>query len=952
MRLLPAAALLAAACALVPGAQAERRHLRPDDVLALKDVGDPRLSPDGQWVAFTVRSLRAKEDDADTDVYMVPFAGGEALRVTTSDRAETRPRFSPDGRYLAFLSERHGRRTQVYLLDRRGGEAAKLTDYPGSVSDLEWAPDGTHLALVVSDADPHAPPEDANDGQKERPRPIVITRRQFKRDGEGYLTDVRSHVYVFDVVRRTSVQLTSGPYDDSAPAWSPDGKHVAFVSNRTADPDSNQNADIFVVPAAGGPLRTLVDAPGEDAAPAFSPDGTQVAFLLGGDPKDMWYAPNQVAVVPFAGGPARALTASLDRNVSVPRFSPNGASVLFLVEDGGNSHLARVAVAGGAVERLLGGERDVQAFDVAKGAQIAVLESRPHLPFEVSAVEGGEARRLSHVNDGFLAGIQLAPVERFETGSADGTRIQGFLARPPGAAAGARLPTILRIHGGPAAQYSTAFEIEWQMLAAAGYAVVAANPRGSTGYGRDFSRAIWADWGNKDYDDVMAAVDHVIGMGVADPKSLGVGGWSYGGILTDYVVTKTGRFKAATSGASETNYLANYGTDHYQYEWETELGLPWKNAELWMRLSPWFSVEKVTTPVLLLCGSDDQNVPLANSEQLYQALRRLGRDTQLVIYPGETHDLERPSFLVDRFQRYLAWYDKYLKPGAPAEVAAAEATSLLGRPLARPGLAAERREALEANLAAATAAFVKAPDDADAILWLGRRTAYLGRFREAIDIFTRGIARHPRDARFYRHRGHRHLTLREIDAAEADLSRAAELIRGTADAVEPDGEPNAAGVPTSTLHFNVWYHLGLARYLKADFAGAARAWRECLATAKGSDDRLVAATDWLYLTLRRQGRKAEADALLAPITRELSVVENTAYWNRLLLYKGERSAAEVRALATTPLDAATYGSGIAAWHLVNGRTSEAKALFAEVAAGEGWPAFGVLAAEAELARMR
>jgi dipeptidyl aminopeptidase/acylaminoacyl peptidase len=952
MRVLQAVALLAVCTPLLPAAAAERRPLRPADVLALKDVGDPRLSPDGQWVAFTVRSLRAKEDDANVDVYMVPFAGGDALRVTASEEAETRPRFSPDGRYLAFLSERHGKRTQVYLLDRRGSEAVKLTDYPGSVSDLEWSPDGKRLALVVSDADPNAPAEDADGEDEERPRPIVITRRQFKRDGEGYLTDVRSHLYAFDVARQASVQLTSGPYDDSAPAWSPDGRHLAFVSNRTPDPDSNQNTDIFVVPATGGPLRRLVDAPGEDGAPVFSPDGAQVAFLRGGDPGDLWYAPNQVAVVPFAGGPVRALTASLDRNASSPRFSPNGASVLFLLEDGGNSHLARVAVAGGAVERLLAGERDVQAFDLAKGAQIAVLESRPHLPFEVSAVEGGEARRLSHVNDAFLAGIELAPVERFETSSSGGARIQGFLTRPPGAAPGARLPAILRIHGGPVAQYSTAFELEWQMLAAAGYAVVAANPRGSSGYGRDFSRAIWADWGNKDYDDVMAAVDHVVATGIADPDRLGVGGWSYGGILTDYVITRTGRFKAAISGASETNYLANYGTDHYQYEWETELGLPWQNRELWMRLSPWFAVEKVTTPTLLLCGSDDQNVPLVNSEQFYQALRRLGRETELVIYPGETHDIERPSFQVDRFQRYLAWYDKYLKPGVATPVAAAEATSLLGRPLARPGLTAERRTTLEANLADATAAFVKAPDDADTILWLGRRTAYLGRFREAVDIYTRGLERHPRDARFYRHRGHRYLTLREVDKAEADLTRASELIRGTPDTVEPDGEPNAANVPTSTLHFNVWYHLGLARYLKADFAGAARAYRECLLTAKDSADRLVAATDWLYLALRRQGRTAEAAALLAPITADLEVIENTAYRNRLLLYKGTKTADELRALGTTSVDAATYGYGVAAWHLVNGRASEAKALLQPVAASEQWPAFGVLAAEAELARMR
>ncbi|MBV8199562.1 MAG: S9 family peptidase, partial [Acidobacteria bacterium] len=225
---------------------------------------------------------------------------------------------------------------------------------------------------------------------------------------------------------------------------------------------------------------------------------------------------------------------------------------------------------------------------------------------------------------------------------------------------GAVLPAVLRIHGGPVAQFETSFSFEWQLLAAHGYAVVTANPRGSSGYGRDFARAIWADWGNLDFQDVMAAVDAVVAMGVADRDRLGVGGWSYGGILTNYVITKTGRFKAATSGASESNFLADYGTDHYQYAWETELGLPWRNTELWLKLSPWFQVEKITTPTLLLCGTDDANVPALGVEQLYQALRRLGRDTELVLYPGQHHHFTRPSFLVDRYERYLAWYDKYL----------------------------------------------------------------------------------------------------------------------------------------------------------------------------------------------------------------------------------------------------------------------------------------------------
>jgi len=661
-------ALLAAPAA---PAAAAARPLRPEDVFALKEVADPELSPEGKWVAYTVTTMDAKEDESDTDIYMAPFAGGPALRLTASKKAEKSPRWSPDGKWLAFLSGREGKKTQVWLMSREGGEAVKLTDFKASVSSLAWSPDSARLALIVSDVDPDDPDaddEDAAGADKEKkkdkaPKPIVVRRLQFKRDNEGYLRDIRSHVHVFDVASKASFAVTSGSFDDADAAWSPDGKWIAFSSNRTKDPDASRDSDIFVVEArAGAAPRSLVTGPGEDRRPAFSPDGSSIVYEAGGDPKDMWYASNHAAIVPVAGGAPRSLTASLDRNVARPRFSPDGRFVYFLLEDAGNRHLARVPAAGGAVERVVAGERDVTAFTVSAKGDVALLVSEPQFPPEVFAVGPANAlRRLSTVNDAFLKGIRLGTVERFKAKSADGTLIDGFLTRPPDAPAGTRLPTILRIHGGPVDQFSTAFELEWQMLAGAGFAVVAANPRGSSGYGTAFSRAIWADWGHKDYEDVMAAVDHVIAMGVADADHLGVGGWSYGGILTDYVITKTGRFKAAVSGASEANFLSNYGTDHYQYEWETELGLPWRNVERWVKLSPWFAIENVTTPTLLMGGADDMNVPLLNSEQLYQALRRLGRETELVIYPGQNHGIRRPSYVQDRYQRYIDWYGRFLR---------------------------------------------------------------------------------------------------------------------------------------------------------------------------------------------------------------------------------------------------------------------------------------------------
>ena len=644
-----------------------KRPLQPDDIYELKTVGDPRISPDGQWVAYTVTQFDRKDDNSDTDIYMIAVGGGTPIKLTSSRKPETSPRWSPDGRYLAFVSSRDGQKTQVYLLDRRGGDPEPVTSSKTGVSAIAWSPDSSKIAFLASDPDPNDPsdPKDTSTGSGQpRPRPHVITRLQFMRDGEGYLTDVTRHIHVVDLATKKDVQVTSDKFDDGAPVWAPDGSTIAFSANRTDAPDANDNSDIFLVtPEAGAKPRAITTYAGSDSSPVFSPDGKSIAYLQGGEPKDIWYATNNIAIVPVAtpstsSGHAAPtiLTRGLDRNVRAPRFSPDGSKVLFLLEEGGNVHLASVPVSSGAIQRVVDGEHELSTFDIAKDGTIAYLDSRTQLPGEIFI----GSRQLTHVNDDFLSTIALGSVERYTAKSADGTPIDCFLTRPPNATGG-KLPTILRSHGGPVSQYSTGFNQEWQMLAARGFAIVSANPRGSSGYGQAFSRAIWADWGNKDFDDVMAAVDMAVAMGVADPDRLGVGGWSYGGILTDHVISKTGRFKAAIAGASEFNYLANYGTDHYQRQWEAELGLPWRNPDAWMRISPFYRLDKITTPTLVMGGDADMNVPIIGGEQLYQGLKRLGRDTELVVYPGETHSFRRPSFIKDRYDRYLAWYERYLK---------------------------------------------------------------------------------------------------------------------------------------------------------------------------------------------------------------------------------------------------------------------------------------------------
>ena len=664
-KLVPTLAGLALVPALGAQAPAPPAPLRPfslDDLSRVRDVREPQISPDGAWVAYTVSTSDTAEDRSTSAVWMASWDGSRNVRLTTSKSGEHTPRWSPDGRWLAFLSSRDDDHTQLWLLDRLGGEGRKATTLPSDVDDYVWAPDGRRIALVAEDADTAKP---------KTPPPIVIDRFQFKQDERGYLGKQRRHLYLLDVESGKTAMLTSGDYDELLPAWSPDGKSLAFVSKRRPDFDRDSNWDLYVIAAGGGGAAprqlTTFEGPDNDpdteSRPAWSPDGHSLAYLQGGPLKLLYYAVQKLAVVPGAGGAPHILTAALDRNVASPVWSGDGSSITFLLEDDRAVGLARVPAAGGAIERLVSGPRVVSAFTAGANGKLAVLVSTPLAPAEVFALDGSTLRPLSRQNDEWLARVTLGGVEPITFKSRDGTAVNGFAVKPPDFVPGKRYPTILRIHGGPVSQYQNEFDSQLQTLAGHGYLVVVANPRGSSGRGERFSTAIFADWGNKDAQDVLAAVDYAVAQGLADPARLGVGGWSYGGILTNYVIAQDQRFKAAVSGASIANVLAGYGTDQYVREYEVELGVPWKTADTWVKLSfPFLHADRITTPTLFLCGDKDFNVPLLNSEQMYQALRSLGVETQLVIYPGQHHGINKPSYRRDRLERYLAWYDKYLKP--------------------------------------------------------------------------------------------------------------------------------------------------------------------------------------------------------------------------------------------------------------------------------------------------
>jgi dipeptidyl aminopeptidase/acylaminoacyl peptidase len=647
-----------------------------EDLTNVRDVSDPRISPDGKWVAYTVSVPDTTKDQDDTDLWLASWDGKEQIRLTRSPADEHAGRWSPDGRYLAFLSNRDDPREvdQLWLFDRAGGEPERLTSFPGGVSDLAWSPDGRRLALIVSDPDSNA--KEPGDTSSRGAKPIVIDRFQFKQDEVGWLTDRYDRLYVFDLSTRAATRLLSGDYDDAAPSWSPDGQSIAFVSRRRPDFDRTDNYDLYVVESRpGAEPRQLTTFTGPDMSPdwgsrppAWSPDGKLIAYVQGGPLELLYYAVQSVAVVPAAGGPARVLTRGLDRNVLSPAFSSDGQSVLFLLEGDRVYHLARVPSAGGAVEPLVEGQRALTDLEVGRDGRLAVASSASDVPAELYAVEGRELRPLTRQNEAWRASVRLAPVEEITVRSRDGTEIHGFMVKPPDYQAGRRYPTILRIHGGPVWQFYHDFgNLDWQVLAANGYVVLGVNPRGSSGRGEKFSTAIWAKWGQKDSEDVLAAVDWAVKQGIADPERLGVGGWSYGGILTNEVIARDQRFKAATSGAGIGNALAGYGTDQYVKEYEAELGTPWKNPKAYMEVSyPFLHADRIVTPTLFLCGDQDWNVPLINSEQMYQALKSLKRETQLVIYPGESHSLGKPSHRLDRMRRYLDWYGRYLTAGGGA----------------------------------------------------------------------------------------------------------------------------------------------------------------------------------------------------------------------------------------------------------------------------------------------
>ena len=661
MKQLLTTAIVGLCCYFSPALFAQsltKRPLKPSDVYRLKSLGDPQISPDGNWVAYTLSSVDSVKNKRNSDIWMVSWDGKESIQLTHTPDGESQPRWSPDGKYLSFVSSRNGlTSSQIWLMDRRGGEAKQLTDFKkGDLSDYVWSPDSKKLALVMKTS--------SDTSKVKTPKPIVLDRYKFKQDVEGYLTKKPVHLYLYDISTKKLDTLTQGNYDENSPRWSPDGSQIAFVSNHTEDPDRNSNADIWVIDAKpNAQMKQITTWTGRDFSPEWSPDGKQIAYLRTTSSENyIMYDQAILCVISKDGGEPKMLTKSLDRPVGSPQWTKDGNSIMALVTDDRTKYVAQFSILDGKMTKIISGNRTFNALERHPSGSFLATMSDSQTPNEIYVLENGNPRRLTKHQDDFLASLNLASVEGFTSRSKDGALVSNILYRPFNAVKGAKLPTIFFIHGGPVAQDEFSFDMSRQMLAASGYNVVAVNYRGSNGRGLDFCKIISGDWGNKEVLDILGAADYVVQNGIADADKLGIGGWSYGGILTDYTIASDTRFKAASSGAGVAMVSSMYGVDQYILQYDNELGSPWKNFDKYVALSyPFLKADRIKTPTQFMVGESDFNVPSVGSEQMYQAFKSLGIPTELIIYPGQFHGITNPSFQKDRFERYLAWFNKYLK---------------------------------------------------------------------------------------------------------------------------------------------------------------------------------------------------------------------------------------------------------------------------------------------------
>jgi len=656
-----------------------------EDLYAFRFLSDAQLSPDGARVAFAVRTVAPERDGYRSAIWLVPFDGSaEATRLTAGPGQDTLPRWSPDARTLAFVSDRaapggttDGKKRKpknVFVLSLDGGEARQLTSFDDDCGDIAWSPDARRIAFTVKDA--------KADGADDEAAPRVYERMRYKTD-EGYLSDQRrKHIWVVDAAGSEPRCLTDGDWDDQHPAWSPDGREIAFVSNRSADRERNTVADIHVASVTDGKLRRVTDEVGQYGNPSWSPDGATIACYgvekaLGSAARNvhLWLWPSA------GGGKGTDVLAKWDRTVGsvvmsdmraqvqtlAPKWSADRTRVIFVGSDQGTANVYSVPVSGGDVDAETLGAHQVVSLSLASdGRRFACVFSHATCPGDVAAGELGKGLRcLTDLNGELMRTRHITTPERVEFKGADGWMVEGWLMKPRGFDAATKWPLVLEVHGGPHSTYGNGFFHEFQVLTGRGYGVLYTNPRGSHAYGEKFSTACVGDWGGKDYDDLMAGVERARTTGWVDEKRLYLTGGSYGGFMTNWIIGHTTRFRAAATQRSISNNISAFGTSDIGWHfWEHEMGEanPWRNAAKLIERSPLTYVPKVKTPLLILHAERDLRCPIEQAEQFFIALRWHGVETTFVRFPEDNHDLTRggkPRNRVEHAKRIADWFDAH-----------------------------------------------------------------------------------------------------------------------------------------------------------------------------------------------------------------------------------------------------------------------------------------------------
>jgi len=665
------------------------RSIIAEDLYRFNIPSGMRLSPDGQDIVYSLGRVERKTEKKYSNLWLAPTEGGQPRQFTFGDQGDFSPCWSPDGRQIAFLSNRGDKEKppQVYLIPFHGGEARPLGEVDGEINSLDWSPDGRRLLISVRKLDAEEL-ERQKDEQKKKLG--VVSRRYarlfYKLDGYGYLPQERQHLWTLDTRTGKAKQLTDhAVYDEYSPAWSPDGKCIAFCSNRSLEPDQTPDrAEVFVMPATGGEVRKIDTPVGGKGFLSFSPDGRWLAYY-GTEGEGQWYKNTSLWIVPVDGSkPARNLTEAYDLHAEsdtindtgqpeqpLPIWSLDGQRIFFPVVLHGSSLLQSIGVDGGQLwlEIGPGGVAGNFSFD-RQQRRMAYFYGKLDDPvqYHVRQLDGGQKtdRPLTRLNRDLLDRIDLGQVEEAWIKGPDGNDLQGWIIKPPGFDPAKKYPSILEIHGGPLTQYGNFFFHEFYFLAAQGYVVHFTNPRGGRGYGEAHAAAIWNKWGSVDYDDLMAWTDHVASQPYIDPGRMGVTGGSYGGYMTVWIIGHTQRFKAAAAGRCVSNIVSMWGSSDFNWTFQQVVNdkAPFEDVLAHWDRSPIKYIGNASTPTLVLHNEFDLRCPIEQGEQVFVALKRLGVDTEMVRFPDEFHGLSRTGRTdrrIARLKHILRWFDKYLK---------------------------------------------------------------------------------------------------------------------------------------------------------------------------------------------------------------------------------------------------------------------------------------------------